>query len=68
MTAGGRRASPAWPLEPSFRALLVMNLDSRLVQRLILAFTTGLFLSCAARVSAVQAGGGMSFSTSALDR
>ena len=28
-----------------------MKLDSRLVQRLILAFTTGLFLSCAAKVS-----------------
>lgn len=45
-----------------------MKLDSRLFQRLLLAFTTGLFLSCAARVSAVQAGSGMSFSTSALDR
>jgi len=28
-----------------------MNLDRRFVQRAILAFTTGLFLACAARVS-----------------
>lgn len=28
-----------------------MKLDSRLVQRIILAFTTGLFLACAAKVS-----------------
>jgi hypothetical protein len=35
-----------------------MKLDNRLIQRLILAFTTGLFLSCAARVSEVQAIGG----------
>jgi hypothetical protein len=38
-----------------------MKLDSRLVQRVILAFTTGLFLSCAAKVSAVQATGEGSF-------
>lgn len=40
-----------------------MKLDSRLIQRLVLAFTTGLFLSCAARVSEVQAenGGGFGF-------
>lgn len=44
-----------------------MKLDSRFVQRLLLAFTTGLFLSCAARVSEVQSGGAMSLSTSALD-
>jgi hypothetical protein len=29
-----------------------MKLNSQLVQRLVLAFTTALFLSCAARVSA----------------
>jgi hypothetical protein len=38
-----------------------MNLDNRLLQRLILAFTTGLFLSCAAKVSAVQAENGEGF-------
>lgn len=31
-----------------------MKLDSRLMQRVLLAFTTGLFLSCAARVSYSQ--------------
>jgi len=29
-----------------------MKFDSQLLQRLVLAFTTALFLSCAARVSA----------------
>jgi len=38
-----------------------MKLDSRLLQRLVLAFTTGLFLSCAARVSEVQAEHGSGF-------
>jgi hypothetical protein len=32
-----------------------MNLDRRFLQRAILAFTTGLFLACAARVSAADA-------------
>lgn len=31
-----------------------MKLDSKIIQRVILAFTTGLFLSCAARVSYSQ--------------
>ncbi len=31
-----------------------MKLDTKLMQRVILAFTTGLFLSCAARVSYSQ--------------
>jgi hypothetical protein len=31
------------------------TIDSAFLQRLILAFTTGLFLSCAARVSATSA-------------
>jgi hypothetical protein len=31
------------------------SVDTAFVQRLILAFTTGLFLSCAARVSATSA-------------
>jgi hypothetical protein len=31
------------------------SVDTAFVQRLILAFTTGLFLSCAARVSASSA-------------
>jgi hypothetical protein len=31
------------------------TVDSAFVQRLILAFTTGLFLSCAARISATHA-------------
>ncbi len=31
------------------------TVDSAFLQRLILAFTTGLFLSCAARVSATSA-------------
>ena len=38
-----------------------MKLNSKLFQRLILAFTTGLFLSCAAKVSAVQSTGEGSF-------
>ena len=33
-----------------------MKFDQKFFQRLFLAFTTGLFLSCAARVSYVQAG------------
>jgi hypothetical protein len=32
-----------------------MKLDRRFVQRALLAFTTGLFLACAARVSASDA-------------
>jgi len=32
-----------------------MNLDRRFIQRALLAFTTGLFLACAARVSAANA-------------
>jgi hypothetical protein len=32
-----------------------MNFDRRFVQRALLAFTTGLFLACAARVSAADA-------------
>jgi hypothetical protein len=32
-----------------------MHLDKKLLQRLFLAFTTGLFLACAARVSAASA-------------
>jgi len=32
-----------------------MNLDRRFLQRALLAFTTGLFLACAARVSAANA-------------
>jgi hypothetical protein len=32
-----------------------MNLDRRFLQRALLAFTTGLFLACAARVSAADA-------------
>jgi hypothetical protein len=31
-----------------------MHLDKKLLQRAFLAFTTGLFLACAARVSAAQ--------------
>lgn len=31
-----------------------MKLDTKIMQRVILAFTTGLFLSCAARVSYSQ--------------
>lgn len=31
-----------------------MKIDSKIMQRVILAFTTGLFLSCAARVSYSQ--------------
>jgi len=31
-----------------------MKIDSKFMQRVILAFTTGLFLSCAARVSYSQ--------------
>jgi len=31
-----------------------MHLDKKFVQRALLAFTTGLFLACAARVSAGQ--------------
>ena len=31
-----------------------MKINSKLIQRVILAFTTGLFLSCAARVSYSQ--------------
>jgi hypothetical protein len=32
-----------------------MNFDRRFIQRALLAFTTGLFLACAARVSASDA-------------
>jgi hypothetical protein len=32
-----------------------MKLDKKFMQRAFLAFTTGLFLACAARVSAVNA-------------
>ncbi|MEO6877217.1 MAG: hypothetical protein ABI205_01970 [Gemmatimonadaceae bacterium] len=32
-----------------------MRLDKKLLQRAFLAFSTGLFLACAARVSAVSA-------------
>jgi len=32
-----------------------MSLDKKFLQRAILAFTTGLFLACAARVSAADA-------------
>ncbi|HEY2164987.1 MAG TPA: hypothetical protein VGH04_13400 [Gemmatimonadaceae bacterium] len=32
-----------------------MNFDRRFLQRALLAFTTGLFLACAARVSAANA-------------
>jgi hypothetical protein len=32
-----------------------MNFDRRFIQRALLAFTTGLFLACAARVSAGDA-------------
>jgi hypothetical protein len=32
-----------------------MHLDKKFLQRVILAFTTGLFLACAARVSSVSA-------------
>jgi hypothetical protein len=32
-----------------------MNFDRRFLQRAVLAFTTGLFLACAARVSAANA-------------
>jgi hypothetical protein len=42
----------------SYQVLASMSrpsVDTALVQRLILAFTTGLFLSCAARVSASSA-------------
>ena len=31
-----------------------MHLDKKLLQRAFLAFTTGLFLACAARVSAAE--------------
>jgi len=31
-----------------------MHLDKKLLQRAFLAFTTGLFLACAARVSSVE--------------
>jgi len=31
-----------------------MHLDKKFLQRALLAFTTGLFLACAARVSAAQ--------------
>jgi hypothetical protein len=31
-----------------------MHLNKKLLQRAFLAFTTGLFLACAARVSAVE--------------
>jgi len=31
-----------------------MHLDKKLLHRAFLAFTTGLFLACAARVSAVE--------------
>jgi hypothetical protein len=32
-----------------------MKLDQKLLSRLLLAFTTGLFLACAARVSSLPA-------------
>ncbi len=46
------RLSPAAPLP----APGLMKLNRVFFQRLFLAFTTGLFLSCAARVSHDQAG------------
>jgi hypothetical protein len=32
-----------------------MHLDKKLIQRVVLAFTTGLFLACAAQVSSASA-------------
>lgn len=32
-----------------------MRLDKKIIQRVFLAFTTGLFLACAAQVSSVSA-------------
>jgi hypothetical protein len=43
------------PLPASRLSLQSMNLDRRFLQRALLAFTTGLFLACAARVSAADA-------------
>ncbi|HEV8445342.1 MAG TPA: hypothetical protein VGQ44_00885 [Gemmatimonadaceae bacterium] len=45
-----------------------MNLDRRFIQRAILAFTTGLFLACAARVSESSAATIPSVSSSAIVR
>jgi hypothetical protein len=40
---------------PSRPSTTSMNFDRRFLQRALLAFTTGLFLACAARVSAANA-------------
>jgi hypothetical protein len=45
-----RRRPPFTWLFPPFAAVL-MKFDSKFWQRAFLAFTTGLFLSCAARMS-----------------
>jgi hypothetical protein len=42
-----------------------MHLDKKLLQRAFLAFTTGLFLACAARVSAAEGAGVPSSSVTA---
>jgi hypothetical protein len=43
------------PALASRLSLHSMNFDRRFLQRALLAFTTGLFLACAARVSASDA-------------
>jgi hypothetical protein len=40
-----------------------MHLNKKFFQRALLAFTTGLFLACAARISAVDAAPPGAFST-----
>jgi len=46
------RSGTAAPASPSLGRTLSMHKIPNTVQRLILAFTTGLFLACAAHVSA----------------
>ena len=45
-----------------------MHLDKKLLQRAFLAFTTGLFLACAARVSAAEGATASSTVTTSVAR
>lgn len=49
-----RSAVRRWPRLPPLLSLPPMHLDKKFLQRAFLAFTTGLFLACAARVSAAS--------------
>lgn len=45
-----------------------MHIDKKFLQRAFLAFTTGLFLACAARISAAQPAASTATTTAAVAR